>query len=88
MRFNVCNLLGRLCNSYQFDDGSIIKRTTRESLSYERAGRTIQIEFLYNGAGGYEYYLPKRLDEVIRAELMEKMDEYCARKGKKVTKCG
>ena len=80
MRLSISNLLGPLCTTYQFDDGSCIRRSSRESLSFEKSGQVVQIEFYSNGARQYTYVLPTQLSAADRAKLSEKLIEYCARK--------
>ena len=85
---SLCNLLGPICPTYRFADGGVIRRTTRESVAYERQGKVVDVELYYDGAGGYEYYLPESLSELDRAEMQRRMDEYCANKRYKIVKRG
>ena len=61
MRFALCNFLGRLCSTYRFDDGAVVRRLTKESLAYVCDGKAEEILFYYDGVGAYEYYLPRNL---------------------------
>lgn len=81
----LCNLLGRLSTTYRFEDGSIIRRSSRESIAYERSGKLIHVELLYDGVDGYEYYLPPGLNVDERRDLTAKVEEYCKCKGYRLT---
>jgi hypothetical protein len=84
MKALLCNLLGPICTTYRFSDGSVIRRSSRESLSYEKDGTVVHIEFYYDGAGNYSYYLPKNLSDHSRIELISKMETYCSKKNFRV----
>ena len=77
----LCNLLGPLCTTYRFDDGSLMRRSSRESITLERGEQHFNVEFLYDRTNGrYLYYLPKDLAEVDRVDLVRKIEEYGQKK--------
>jgi hypothetical protein len=80
----LCNLLGPLCTTYRFDDGSVMRRSSRESITYEGVGDRVDIEFYCNGSDGYEYRLPKNIIGEDKVGLIRKVEEYCWRKGYKI----
>ena len=86
MKISLCNLLGPICATYRFEDGSIMRRSSRESLTYERFQKPIHIEFCYNGLNGYRYYLPDSLAADERQDLIPKIEEYCRRKRYRIVK--
>ena len=75
----------RLCNllpfhpTYYFDDGSIVRRSSRESVTYEGFGRSVHVDFHFDPPNGYVYYLPN-VSSDEREELVRKLDLYCRRK--------
>jgi hypothetical protein len=80
MAISLCNLLGPLSTTYRFDDGSVMRRSSRESITYESHKAPIQIELFYNGSDGYEYYLPENIVDEDRADLTKKVEIYCEKK--------
>jgi hypothetical protein len=80
MAISFCNLVGPLCTTYRFGDGSFMRRSSRESITYYSHQAPVHIEIYYNGSGGYEYYLPKNMDHEDRAELTFKIEKYCKNK--------
>lgn len=42
-------MLRRLLGRSRFEDGSVIRPTSRESLAYQRASTVVNIEFLRDG---------------------------------------
>ena len=84
--FALCNLLGPLCPTYRFDDGSVIRRSSRESISYDDAHKHFDIDFYFNGLDGYEYYLPPNVSENDRRALVEKVEIYCRKKRYRIGK--
>ena len=85
MVISLCNLLGPLCTTYRFDDGSTMRRSSRESITYERDKVPIHIEFYCNGSDGYEYYLPENIADKDRDNLTRKI-EYGEKKRYKIVK--
>jgi hypothetical protein len=84
MATSLCNLLGPLCTTYRFGDGSTMRRSSRETITYEYRGVFIHIGFYYNGSDRYEYYLPENIADKDRANLTRKIEEYCKRKRYKI----
>jgi hypothetical protein len=78
------NLLDPLCTTYRFDDRSVMKRSSRESITYQGVGDRVDIEFYCNGSDGYEYRLPKNIIGEDKVGLIRKVEEYCWRKGYKI----
>lgn len=76
----LCNLLGPLCNRYRFEDGSRIRWSSRESITFERDGTSVHIGRFYDGSGGYEFVIPEGVTASDRHELVQKIDEYCRSK--------
>ncbi len=46
-----------------------MRRSSRESITYERNKVAVNIEFYYDGFDGYEYCLPKNVVGEDRADL-------------------
>ena len=84
MAISLCNLLGPLCTTYRFDDGSMVRRSSRESITYENVGVRIDVQFHYNGSSGYEYHLPENIVGEDRGGLIRKVKEYCQKKGYRI----
>jgi hypothetical protein len=61
-------------------------RSSKESLTYERAGSAIHIQFYYDPPHGFEYVLPENVQGNARLALIEKIELYCRRKRVKVAK--
>jgi hypothetical protein len=80
----LCNLLGSLCTTYRFDDASLMRRSSRESITYDGVGNRVDIEFYCNGSAGYAYCLPNNIVGEDRAGLIRKVEEYCRKKGYKI----
>ena len=74
--------------TYRFDDGSMIRRSSRESISYESRREHFDIDLYYNGSDGYEYYLPPNIAEDDRRALIEKVEIYCRKKRYRIVKRG
>lgn len=85
MAISLCNLLA-FCSTYRFDDGSIMKRSSRESISYEHLRKHFDIDFYYNGSNGYEYYLPPNIADDDRRALVQKIEIYCKKKRYRILK--
>jgi hypothetical protein len=84
MAIYLCNLL-RFCPTYHFDDGSIMRRSSRESIMLERGEERFDIEFYFGPTkGSHVYYLPRSLAEVDRIYLVQKIEEYGEKKGCKI----
>ena len=79
MGLRLCNLLP-FCPTYRFDDGSVIRRSSRESVTYDHFGKLVHVDFYYDGSKGYLYYLPKTVTGEERGELIQKLEMYCKRK--------
>jgi hypothetical protein len=79
MALKLCNLIP-FCPSYYFDDGGVIRRSSRESLTYERFGKQMHVDFYYDGSTSYLYYLPKNTNDDERDELVQNLKVYCKRK--------
>lgn len=77
MRFFLCNWLGPICTTYRFEDGTIVRRTSRESLVIERGSEVINVDFYYDRTGRYEYSLPRSLSLEKVRELTSVLDTYC-----------
>ena len=77
---HLCNLLGPLCNTYRFNDGSWIWSSTRESITLERDGATVHMGLFYERSGGYEFVIPDCVNAFDRHELVQNIDEYCRNK--------
>jgi hypothetical protein len=73
MALALCNLLGPLCTTHRFDDGSVIRRSSRESITYEHFRTIIHIEFYRDGSKGYEYYVPENITGDERRDLVQKV---------------
>jgi hypothetical protein len=54
MAKSLCNFLP-VRPTYRFEDGSMIRRSSRESISYEDNQKHFDVDFYYNGQDGYEY---------------------------------
>ncbi len=87
MAKSLCNFLP-FCPTYRFEDGSIIRRSSRESISYEDNQKHFDIDLYYNGQNGYEYYLPPNLSDGDRRVLIPKVETYFRKKRFKIVKRG
>lgn len=79
MALRLCNLLP-FCTKYYFDDGSFIRHSSRESLTYEGLGGPLHVDFYFDPPRGYVYYLPKNISGNEREELVRKLEVYLKRK--------
>jgi hypothetical protein len=86
MRLALCNLLGPICTTYRSNDGSVIRRTTRESLAIEHDNESINVQFYYKGDGTFEYYFPEEIPIRKREELRRMLDTYCLKKWYRLAK--
>ncbi len=87
MRLSLCNLTS-LCTTYRFDDGSVVRRSSRELISYDHLGKHFDIDLYYNGSDGYEYYLPPNVTEDDRRALVDKIEIYFRKKKYNIVKRG
>jgi hypothetical protein len=81
----LCNLLGPLCTTYRFADGTVIRRSSRESITYEGSQKEVHIEF-YSSPNGYEYHIPENVIGDERHDVIQKVKEYCEKKRYKNSK--
>jgi len=77
MKLSFANVLGRFSNRYNFSDGSFIRATSRESLSYTaKSGEVFHIQLYSDGYGRFEYALPEHLSDAIAKDLSNRMGVY------------
>jgi hypothetical protein len=57
-----------------------MRRSSRESITYEHRKALIHIEFYSNGIGGHEYHVPETVGGEDRSNLVRKIEEYCRKK--------
>jgi hypothetical protein len=66
----------------------MIRRSSRESISYEDGQKHFDMDLYYNGQDGYEYYLPPNLSDNDRRSLVPKIETYFRKKRYKIVKRG
>ena len=79
MQLRLCNLLP-FCPTYYFSDGSVMRRSSRESLTYEGIEKTVHVDFYFDPPNGFLYYAPQDVRNGEREELIRKLETYCKRK--------
>jgi hypothetical protein len=81
----VPGIRGRFSPVIRFSDGSLVRWTSKESVSYERNGQIFDVQIGYwPQSGEYTYYLPKNLDDITKKDIDEKMIAYCNIKRRKI----
>jgi len=79
LRKKLCNLLS-FHPTYYFDDGTVIRRSSRESLTYEGLEKSVEVECYFGTPKGFVYYLPTNIANDERVELARKLEIYFQRK--------
>jgi hypothetical protein len=79
MSLRWCNLLP-FCTTYYFDDGSFMRRSSRESVTYWKLEKPVHVDFYFDRPRGFVYYLPKDITGDEREELIQRLETCCKRK--------